>query len=260
MEIYFICILVNQRIILPLKIKSLVVDLGNTNTKIAFFSGDDLLQKSENLSEREIIKVTKQEKPDSVLICSVRKGINRFKGAMSKHATTMVLDHSTKVPFNILYKTPKTLGTDRIAAVAGARYLFPDRNCLIIDSGTCITYDVLDQKGNYLGGAISPGVNMRLKAMHKFTSKLPLVVFKGPEELIGRTTKECILSGAVNGAIAELEGIIHQYKTNFGDLVILICGGNTNFFESNLKGSIFAVPDLVLTGLNQILRLNGQNN
>jgi len=160
------------------------------------------------------------------------------------------------LPVHIAYKTPQTLGADRRASVVGANFLYKNRNNLIVDLGTCITYDLIDYVGTYHGGGISPGVEMRLKAMHKFTSKLPVVSAKGSPELIGKTTKECMASGAINGTIAELDGIISQYKQFFEDLNIIFCGGGAIFFETKIKDHIFAVPNLVLVGLNQILRYN----
>ena len=168
----------------------------------------------------------------------------------------MVLDHETSLPITSQYATPHTLGVDRIASVAGANFLYPGKNCLVIDLGTCITYDLIDQSGVHHGGGISPGLEMRLKAMHKFTSKLPLISMKGKPDLIGKTTKECMQSGALNGTIAELEGIIWRYRQLFKDLVIIFCGGGAIFFESKIKDDIFALPNLVLTGLNHILRFN----
>ena len=131
-----------------------------------------------------------------------------------------------------------------------------NKNSLIIDIGTCITYDLIDKSGTYQGGGISPGVNMKLKAMHKFTSGLPIVAVRKPADLIGRTTKECMLSGVVNGTIAEIEGVIASYRQFFKDLNIIMCGGDAIFFESKIKDHIFAIPNLVLIGLNQILRFN----
>lgn len=169
---------------------------------------------------------------------------------------TIVLDHQTPLPLKINYQSPATLGVDRIAAATGSTVLFKGGNNLVIDIGTCITYDMVDSDSVYHGGGISPGVDMRLKAMHKFTSGLPLVAVKGMPELIGKTTRECMLSGVIHGTVAELEGIILRYRQFFEQLNIIICGGGAIFFESKIKDDIFAVPNLVLVGLNHILRYN----
>ena len=235
---------------------NICIDIGNTKAKIGFFSNNELLEVKQNITDRGIIKIIKAHNPEHVVISSVRKGIGKIVESCSKTADTIVFDHLTPVPVKSLYKTPQTLGVDRIAAVVGAALLYKQQNCLIIDMGTCITYDLIDKSATYHGGGISPGVDMRMKAMHKFTSRLPVIAAKGQPELIGKTTKECMLSGAIIGTQAELEGIINRYKQFFDDLAIIFCGGDANFFETKIKDHIFAIPNLVLVGLNQILRFN----
>lgn len=235
---------------------NICIDIGNTNAKLGFFDGNDLLENRQNISDRHLIKIIKERQPDHILISSVRKGIGKIVEMSSKIAKTYVLNPSTPLPIQISYETPQTLGVDRIAAAAGADFLHKNKNCLVIDAGTCITFDMIDKTGQYLGGGISPGIDMKLKAMHKFTSNLPVVSANGVPELIGKSTKECMLSGVINGTIAELEGIISSYKQFFDDLTIIICGGDAIFFESKIKDHIFALPNLVLVGLNQILRFN----
>jgi type III pantothenate kinase len=235
---------------------NICIDIGNTNAKAGIFDGEDLAGVYPDLSDRGIINFIKEQKPEHVLISSVRKGIGRIVQSASSLSKTIIFDHQTPVPFANTYVSPQTLGLDRMAAVAGGQLLYPNTSCLIVDIGTCITYDLLDSKGVYHGGGISPGVEMRLKAMHKFTSKLPSVSPKGSPQLIGKTTRECMLSGATFGTIAEVDGIIAQYKQFFDGLTIIFCGGGAKFFESKIKGHIFAVPNLVLIGLNQILRYN----
>ncbi len=208
------------------------------------------------LSDRGMVHLAQQLKPANTIVASVRKGVKKIIHEISAHSGTMVLQAGVKLPFVNGYGTPTTLGVDRIAAVAGATHLFPGKACLVIDVGTCITYDILDAEGVYHGGGISPGMEMRLKAMHKFTSKLPLVMPSGRPELIGKTTRDCMLSGAMLGTEAEVSGIIVQYTQYFLDLHIIFCGGGAQLFESKIKGHIFAVPNLVLIGLDQILRMN----
>jgi type III pantothenate kinase len=236
---------------------NLCIDIGNTNAKAGFFEKDTLLEVKSNLSDRSILKLLKgEDKPDHVLISSVRKGTGRIIQYSNKITDTLVLSHKTPLPFKSLYHTPETLGLDRMAAVAGSNILHPKQNCLVVDIGTCITFDLIDESGTYHGGGISPGIEMRLKAMHKFTSKLPIITFNGSTELIGKTTKQCMLSGVANGTIAEIEGILYRYKQFFEDLTIIFCGGGSKFFETKIKEHIFAVPNLVLIGLNRILRYN----
>jgi type III pantothenate kinase len=235
---------------------NICIDIGNTSAKLGVFQDNVLQSMKLNLSDRGLIKAIDGYKPDHVFIGTVRKGINKIVERISKVSDVIVLNHATPLPIQNLYGTPRTLGVDRIAGAVAADYLYPKKNNLIIDIGTCITYDLIDEYGAYQGGGISPGVEMRLKAMHKFTSKLPIVTAHGQPELIGKTTKDCMLSGAVNGTLAEINGIIGQYQQIYENLTILFCGGGAIFFESKIKGHIFAIPNLVLIGLNQILRYN----
>jgi type III pantothenate kinase len=167
------------------------------------------------------------------------------------------LDSKLPLPITIKYATPETLGVDRIAGVCGAQQKFPGEPCLVIDAGTCITYDFINHDGEFLGGAISPGMMMRFQAVHTFTSKLPLVSRPEKVVLIGDSTETCIQSGVIHGIVEELNGTIRRYQEEFAGLRVILCGGDARFFENNLKGAIFAVPELVLSGLNSILNYNG---
>ncbi|UII28675.1 type III pantothenate kinase [Fulvivirga maritima] len=170
--------------------------------------------------------------------------------------TFFFLEYNLPLPFTIDYKTPQTLGRDRVAGVAGGQYIFPNANTLVIDLGTCITYDIIDAKNVYHGGGISPGLKMRFKSLHNFTAKLPLIEPTNDFELIGQSTKESILSGVINGMISEIDGIIRMYTDKFAHLQIIMCGGDAKFFENRIKANIFVAPELVLTGLNRILLYN----
>ena len=152
-----------------------------------------------------------------------------------------------------LYKTPKTLGSDRIALAVGAESLFPNKNCLIIGTGTCITTDFLDENKCYQGGSISPGLTLRLQSLHTFTDMLPLIEHKKDifeYELLGKSTKGSIESGVFNGAFAEIDGTIYRYKQNYKDLTIILTGGDQEIFAKNLKSSIFANSNIQAIGLN----------
>ena len=235
---------------------NICIDIGNTSAKLGIFDHNQLVNVHLQVADRNIAKLLKTHRPDRVIISSVRKGIGKIVDQSKQIAETVVLSHQTSLPIKSTYQSPETLGVDRIAAAVGANFLYPNHNCLIIDVGTCITFDLVDASGTHHGGGISPGVEMRLKSMHKFTSKLPSVVPKGTPELIGKTTTECMRSGAIWGAVAELEGIIARYRQFYDNLTIIICGGDAFFFESKIKDHIFANPNLVLIGLNQILRFN----
>lgn len=183
--------------------------------------------------------------------------LNRLK----EQFNVLEISSSTNLPFDNQYGTPLTLGVDRIAAVAAARELFPNQTCLVVDIGTCVTYDLITADNVYLGGGISPGVQLRLKAMNAFTANLPLIEeLDLDQKLIGDSTKSCMMSGAVNGLLAEIEGTIQQYQRKFDGINTLLCGGMANTFESKLNSSIFADRNLVLKGIDSILRLHVQTN
>jgi type III pantothenate kinase len=168
----------------------------------------------------------------------------------------LMLDHATSLPITNQYATPSTLGMDRLAGVCGATQLFPDENTLVIDAGTCVKFDFVDKHKNYLGGAISPGLSMRFRAVHAFTSRLPMLVPANDPELIGNSTETSIQSGVINGMVEEIDGIIVRYQKKYPDLKVILSGGDGAFFENKLKASIFASPNVVLIGLNSILIYN----
>jgi type III pantothenate kinase len=168
------------------------------------------------------------------------------------------LNHSTPLPFTIEYSTPKTLGLDRIALVAGAYAQFPNRDVLILDAGTCITYDFLDNSGAYQGGGISPGMEMRLRALPHFTARLPKVEAEADFALIGDSTHNSILSGTVGGFKREVEATIAEYKKRYPSLITIVTGGDLKLFDYLLKNSIFAAPNILVMGLNYILEYNAE--
>jgi len=206
--------------------------------------------------ETELKKFIENFSAENFIISSVNanaQAISSWVNAKKK----FILNPTLPLPITNLYATPQTLGVDRIAAVCGARQLLPMSNCLVIDAGTCITYDFLDAQGNYHGGMIAPGLAMKFKAMHTFTSRLPFLEQDSfVPALSGKTTAQAMQSGVYNGTLAEAEGIIKRYESQAENLVTLLCGGDAAFFETNLKGRIFAVPELVLFGLNSLLREN----
>jgi type III pantothenate kinase len=163
------------------------------------------------------------------------------------------LNHKTKLPFFNKYLTPKTLGVDRLALIAAASSQFPNKNTLVIDAGSCITFDVLNEFGEYFGGSISPGIQMRYKAVNHFTANLPLLSKSESIPELGNSTENAIHHGILNGVIQEIEGVIEQYKSKYQKLTVVLTGGDTIFLAKNLKSSIFAIPNFLLEGLNRIL-------
>ena len=234
----------------------LCIDQGNTTIKTGVFERDVLAEQTVHNSEKALVEYVKSFRPDHIILCSVHKNPKSLKKRLENLSKVMLVRYDMPLPFRILYETPQTLGVDRIAGVAGAQALYPDSNCLIIDAGTCITFDFIDRESCYHGGGISPGIEMRFRAMHKFTSGLPFVAPSGQQDLIGNSTTTSMRSGVINGTLAELEGIIDRYRQLFPDINIIICGGNLKFFEKKIKETIFAVPNLVLVGLNKIFNFN----
>lgn len=232
---------------------NVVVDFGNSSAKVGIFDQRNLIEKNILTSATELETFLSASTSENIIVSSVSHSADEIitwaKGSKNK----FILTHHLALPIQNHYSTPQTLGVDRIAAVCGAQSSFPNEQCLVIDMGSCITYDYLDEEGIYHGGSISPGLKMRFRAVHTFTAKLPLVEPVDHPELIGKTTETNIQSGIVNGLTEEIKGIISLYQQKFGDMKVILCGGDAHFFENKLKGGIFAVPELVLIGLNSIL-------
>lgn len=242
------------------KTVNLVIDIGNTLVKLAVFQDDNIIhtETSEIISSSTIDLLYRNfNKINQSIISTVSDLPLDVIGSLAEHKIrTVILDSQTSLPFTVKYKTPETLGKDRIAAVAGASILYDNHDILVIDAGTAITFDLINKNNEYLGGNISPGLDMRFKALNHFTAKLPLLK---PEEnfaLVGDSTHSAIINGVQNGLIFEIEGYIGTLKTMYSELIILLTGGNAVFFELKLKNSIFVVPDLTLIGLNAILNFN----
>ncbi len=235
---------------------NLVIDIGNSLIKAAVFKEDSLIFKvafpKENLVT-ETNLISEQFNIERGILSNVSHSPENFDSLVIKKENLLILDHDTKVPFNNLYSTPQTLGVDRIALMAGAALQFPLKNTLVIDAGSCITYDFLDVENNYFGGAISPGIEMRYKALHQQTAKLPLLKPVAEIPSIGNSTENAIHVGVLNGVIQEIDGIIEQYGANYENFTTILTGGDAIFLSKNLKSTIFAKPNFLLEGLNGIL-------
>ena len=240
----------------------LAIDIGNTRTKFAIFQEREILHSSSLKNEALELnnKILNEFEISALIISSVNAEAEEKLQLDALKIPKLTLNYTTALPFRIEYESPETLGKDRIAAVAGASVQYPNHNVLVIDAGTCVTYDFLTADGAYLGGAISPGVQLRLRAMNSYTSKLPLLHWEGNEkpQNVGNTTITSMLSGVVNGLISEMKGFIESYEEQYNSLKIVITGGDANFFVKELKNGIFADPNLVLKGLNEILIYNGE--
>ncbi len=240
------------------QLNKLIIDFGNTFTKIAVFRKNELikLQTTDRVNTLLLKELKNSFNLEYAIISSVTTIPDEVINFLQSQFLLIQLNHKTAVPVINLYQTPETLGKDRLAVVVAASGLYPGKNCLVIDAGTCITYDIIDKDKKYFGGSISPGMALRFRALNTFTKRLPLVTHKNFEGLTGATTEGSIQSGVLNGITFEIDGVIGQYSALFPDLHILITGGDMNFFAKNLKSSIFAVPNLVLIGLNEILEFN----
>jgi len=236
---------------------NLVIDIGNTLIKLAIFDGNKLIDSftEEHLTEKNIDELYKKYKIQKGIFSTVRVD----DVSLLKKYNFLELSQHTPLPLVINYKTPETLGLDRIAAVVGAKTLFNNKDVLVVDLGTCITYDFLNANNEYLGGAIAPGFNMRFKALNHFTEKLPLVNFnKSDLMLVGNTTESSIISGVYSGMKNEILGAINSYKAQYESLKIVVTGGDINLFDLEPKNRIFADEFLVQKGLNEILNYNAE--
>ena len=238
---------------------NLIIDIGNTQIKAAVFNKKKLLEKNA-FSKKDLFNnlsnISKKYFIDQSILSSVGKLNKKEMDCVIELFNPLVLNHRTKLPFINNYATPKTLGVDRIALIAAAVEIFPSKNVLIIDAGSCITFDFVNQNKEYDGGAISPGIEMRYKAIHTFTANLPELSRSDKVPDIGNTTKNAIHLGVENGIIQEIEGVITQYKAKYSKLTIVLTGGDTIFLAKNIKSTIFANPNFLLEGLNSILIYN----
>lgn len=241
---------------------NLVIDLGNTFAKCFVSQGSTPLHETKFDAHdfTAIIKYIKelQHPVSAAILSSVVDHPPALEQALRDRCYTIVLDHTTPLPVKNNYATPQTLGRDRLAAAIGAHQRFPGEHALAIDAGTCIKYDFVTSKREYLGGGISPGLEMRFKALHTFTDKLPLLHRAKLAELVGNDTLSSIVSGVQNGALEEVKGMIARYREMYGELNVVLTGGDMDFFIPLVSGknAIFADPYLALNGLNFILEHN----
>tara|TARA_R110002049_G_scaffold95397_1_gene234258 strand:+ start:4928 stop:5659 length:732 start_codon:yes stop_codon:yes gene_type:complete len=242
---------------------NLIIDVGNSFVKLAVFKSGKAIYKEvveiELILQRIRVIREKYNAIESAIISSVGKLNEKDIKVIDDCFNLIILNTKTKLPFKNLYETPKTLGVDRIALVSASVNQFPESNVLIVDAGTCITYDFVTSKKEYLGGAISPGLRMRYRALNNLTANLPLLDTEIPDNITGKSTKSSIHSGVVNGVLKEIDGVIEAYKEKYSDLTVILTGGDTNFLSKQLKSSIFANSNFLLEGLNYILQFNSNS-
>lgn len=242
---------------------NLVVDVGNSLVKYGVYNKqhDLVISKSVHKTSftEELNKLFNAYTTISNSILSASGQLNQDWYKLLQNKTACILfTHQTLIPIQNNYHSPKTLGLDRIALAVSAKNQFPEKNCLIVDLGTCITYDFISQDGIYQGGAISPGIEMRFKAMHTFTANLPFVneKLKMPSEYLGKNTIDCLKIGVLQAIIHEIEGFAKQYSTDNEHLTLVLTGGNAQVLAERVKNSIFANLNFQLAGLYQILIFN----
>ena len=236
--------------------RNFVIDIGNTRLKTALFE-DGKAQQENNFEDFELfLEFSKTLQFQHAIVSSVTYSKEQLEGLLG--FSFLFLDKQTSLPITNKYATPETLGVDRKASVIGARSLFQKGPLLAVDLGSCITYDFLDDEDNYLGGAISPGLQMRFRAMHQQTARLPLAGLESGQvpDFIGDSTVNCLRSGVYFGILNEINGFIQIYQKQYHDLKVIICGGDSKIFESLTKDHIFVIPNLILYGLDRILSYN----
>ncbi|MDG2492168.1 MAG: type III pantothenate kinase [Flavobacteriaceae bacterium] len=237
---------------------NLIVDAGNTSVKLALFKeGEMLLTKHIEPNIQTFKRICEEfGKISSILICDVQGLDWSFLNTIFDPKNIFILDSTWKLPFINSYKTPKTLGADRIGLIAAAVKEYPNSNVLVIDLGSCITYDLIKEDQTYLGGMISPGYTMRYKSLNTFTGKLPLVENETFTDDFGDDTKTSIQAGIFNGILHEIEGQIEFFRQKNENLTIILTGGDCLQLSKRLKNPIFAHPNFLVKGLDYLLQFN----
>ena len=238
---------------------NLIVEQGNTATKIAVFDQGKMVFCAvyKDFSKSDLVDVLNQFPLRNGILSAVIETKKELIDCLnSRLKCFFIFEEGMRLPIDIRYQTPETLGKDRIAAAVGAIFLQPGKDILVIDAGTAVTYEVVTAAGIYLGGNISPGMTTRFRALNRYTQQLPLVNKKEEVPLIGSSTETAILAGVVNGMVYEMDGFIDELRKKYPEIYVFLTGGHSIYFEKRLKNTIFAVLNLVLIGLNRVLEYN----
>lgn len=237
---------------------NLTVDIGNTTAKIAVFDNKDIIyyDKTEGHNLTGLINIAHNYPLEKCIVSSTIPITDETRTIIGSTGIEKIIyfNHLTHIPIKNLYRTPQTLGTDRLAAAIGAYDECRGKDTLVIDMGTAITYEFVTGQGEYIGGNISPGIEMRLKALHEFTAQLPKVEKEGEKPFLGTDTETAIRCGVVDGVRHEIEGLVKELIVKYPYLVVFLTGGNTFDFDSSIKKRIFVDRYIVLKGLNRILK------
>ncbi|MBO4739735.1 MAG: type III pantothenate kinase [Bacteroidales bacterium] len=240
---------------------NLVLDFGNTTQKMAILNGKeevDFVRKT-TLTHKDVISFVNNHKACNVqnaILANVVPVDSKVQLFLEANFNFILLNAQTPIPIVNKYQTPQTLGPDRLAVAIGGNALFPQKDVLVIQMGSCITFDFVNSKAEYLGGSISPGMMMRLNALNVFSAQLPMVEPLWTNSLMGDNTETAILTGVMQGIIDECNGKIERYKREYPNVQIILTGGDANMFKNSIKNEIFAYPNLVMFGLNRILDYN----
>jgi type III pantothenate kinase len=240
----------------------LIIDIGNNRQKVAIFdaAGEMInMQVYQSLKTEDIIDILYVYDIRRSILSSVTGRNAELERFLQLSSEYHLFTHNSKLSVQLCYETPQTLGLDRIACAVAAHQFYGSHSCLIVQAGTCLVLDFIDSGGNYYGGSISPGLNMRLTALHQHTANLPLTLLEKIDYFLGRTTQQSIKSGVINGTIYEIEGFIKIYQSRYKGLKVLITGGDGEFLQKSVKNSIFVGSNFVLEGLHKILQLNAEN-
>nr|WP_297309889.1 type III pantothenate kinase [uncultured Flavobacterium sp.] len=232
---------------------NLAIDIGNTRTKVAVYENDIILD-IEIFEQKKIVEklekiISKSEKKPNIILTSVKNFDKETEDWLLKRSNLTIINANTPLPFLNKYSTPHTLGIDRRVLASGAVLKFPKENRLVIDAGTCITYDFITENNEYLGGAISPGINLKYKSLNDYTDKLPLLTINEENNLIGDSTNSSIHSGVINATLFEIQGFIESYINEYQNLTIILTGGDADFLAKRLKNTIFANQNFLLESL-----------
>ena len=239
---------------------NLIIDIGNSSVKLSVYDGQkrEFTDRKRSLTQKTVTGLTSRYSLRKAIISSVRS-IPWFLTPIldEKMEYVHILSHKSRLPFPIEYKTPLTLGPDRIAAMAGAWSAFNGADTLVIDAGTAITYDLLESS-RYHGGSISPGIKIRFRALNKFTGRLPLVTGSNVSSLTGTTTEEAINAGVISGVVFEINEYIRTFVTKYPGIKVVMTGGDAGFLKGNISEDALYMPDIVADGLNFILEYNAK--
>ena len=238
---------------------NLILDIGNSRTKMCLFNNGNIIKQSTESTTNihSLLSFCEINTIKNSIISTVSDGAIELYNFLTKQCSKCILlDESTTIPIYNLYETPQTLGRDRIAAAVGAEFLFSNKNILIIDSGTAITIDFITLRKQFIGGNISPGLNTRFKSLHNYTNKLPLLESQEAWPIIGNNTNDAIVAGVQQGIIFEIDGYIDYLKKQYGEILVVLTGGDAELLAKKINTRVIVEPFLVLKGLNRILDYN----